>query len=56
MNAEPEDVAIDEAFAWDVVTRTIADYTALRNDPERWAAELREREELAGSLRDGLDE
>jgi AbrB family looped-hinge helix DNA binding protein len=50
-----EDVSIDAAFARDVITRTVAGYAALRDDPERWAAELREREELDGTLGDGLD-
>jgi hypothetical protein len=47
---------VDAAFARSVISTTVAGYEALRSDPALWEEELREREQLSGSLGDGLDE
>lgn len=51
-----EDTAIDAAFAREVVEETVAGYAAMRDDEQAWKEELEERDVLAGSLSDGLEE
>jgi hypothetical protein len=51
-----EDTAIDADFARRVVEQTVAGYAALRGDEQAWKEELQERDLLAGSLGDGLED
>jgi AbrB family looped-hinge helix DNA binding protein len=50
------DTAIDAAFARQVVEQTVAGCAALRDDERAWKDELQERDVLAGSLGDGLED
>jgi hypothetical protein len=53
---ETLDRAIDALYRQRFLEEVNSGYAALRADPKAWAAELAERQLLAGSLADGLED